>query len=57
MSIDFDLFCLMVSFQMPKAVELYVRSVVAGWRDPIQFNEGDYDWRSTLGALKARSFF
>jgi hypothetical protein len=30
MSIVFDLFCLMVSFKMPKAVELSVRRGVAG---------------------------
>jgi hypothetical protein len=31
MSIAFDLFCLMVSFKIPKAVKLYMRSGVAGW--------------------------
>jgi hypothetical protein len=30
MSIDIDLFCLMVSFKTPKAVELSVRRDVAG---------------------------
>jgi hypothetical protein len=30
MSIDFDLFCLMVSFKIPNGVELSVRSGVAG---------------------------
>jgi hypothetical protein len=30
MSIDFDLFCLIVSFQMPNAVELSVQRGVGG---------------------------
>jgi hypothetical protein len=34
MSIALDLFCLIVSFKMPKAVELSVRSGVAGWMWP-----------------------
>jgi hypothetical protein len=34
MSITFDLFCLMASFKTPNAVELYVRSGVAGWMWP-----------------------
>jgi hypothetical protein len=31
MSISFDLFCLMVSFKIPNAVDLSVRSGVGGW--------------------------
>jgi hypothetical protein len=34
MSIVFDLFCLMVSFKIPNAVELSVWSGVAGWMYP-----------------------
>jgi hypothetical protein len=34
MSIAFDLFCLVVSLKIPNAVELSVRSGVAGWMWP-----------------------
>jgi hypothetical protein len=34
MSIFFDLFCFIVSFKMPNAVELSVRSGVGGWMWP-----------------------
>jgi hypothetical protein len=34
MSIAFDLFCLMVSFKVPTAVELSARSCVTGWMWP-----------------------
>jgi hypothetical protein len=34
MSIAFDLFCLIVSFKMPNAVELSVRRGVGGWMWP-----------------------
>jgi hypothetical protein len=34
MSIALDLFCVIVSFKMPKAMDLSVRSGVAGWMWP-----------------------
>jgi hypothetical protein len=66
MSIDFELFCFIVSFKMPNAVELSVRSGVAGWTWPTSVSvtlSGDPLWAfwkhapTSDSAAEATTFF
>jgi hypothetical protein len=66
MSIAFDLFCLMVSFKMPNAAELSVRSVVGGgmWPNSVSVTMSGAPlwafWKHALtsdSAAEATTFF